>query len=187
MARVTADDSAAAAAPLRMFGAARQAGGVPNIPRARAAELDAVDRAIVRVLLADARTPNNALAEQVGVAPSTCLARVRALRERGVIAGYHAELDLPAVGLPLQAMISVRLRAHTREQNSSFRAAAPGLPGVLAVFHMAGSDDYLLHVAVAGPEQLRCFVVDHLTTHPAVAQTRTNLVFERIPGAGSPI
>ncbi|WP_033257575.1 MULTISPECIES: Lrp/AsnC family transcriptional regulator [Kitasatospora] len=156
---------------------------MPNIPRPRAAELDAVDRAIVRVLLADARIPNNALAQQVGVAPSTCLARVRGLRERGVIAGYHAELDLPAVGLPLQAMISVRLRAHTRQQNGSFRAVAPGLPGVLAVFHMAGSDDYLLHVAVADPDALRCFVVEHLTTHPAVAQTRTNLVFERIPGA----
>lgn len=170
-----------------MFGAGRHAGGVPNIPRGRAAGLDAVDRAIVRELLADARTPNNALAERVGVAPSTCLARVRALRERGVIAGYHAEVDLPSVGLALQAMISVRLRAHTREQNGSFRAAAPHLPGVLAVFHMAGSDDYLLHVAVADPEALRCFVVDHLTAHPAVAQTRTNLVFERVPGGGPEI
>ncbi|MFJ1751716.1 Lrp/AsnC family transcriptional regulator [Kitasatospora sp. NPDC088134] len=156
---------------------------MPNFPRPRAAELDEVDRAIVRALRADARTANNALAELVGVAPSTCLARVRALRGRGVISGYHAEVDLPAVGLPLQAMISVRLRAHTREQNGSFRAAAPDLPGVLAVFHMAGSDDYLLHVAVADPEALRCFVVDHLTTHPAVAQTRTNLVFERIAGS----
>ncbi|MEV4556854.1 Lrp/AsnC family transcriptional regulator [Kitasatospora sp. NPDC049285] len=154
---------------------------MPNIPRARTA-LDETDRAIVRALVANARMPNSALAEQLGIAPSTCLARVRALRERGVINGYHAEVDLAAAGLPLQAMISVRLRSHTREQNGSFRAAAPQLPGVLAVFHMAGSEDYLLHVAVADPEALRCFVVEHLTTHPAVAQTRTNLVFERIAG-----
>ncbi|WP_232734094.1 Lrp/AsnC family transcriptional regulator [Kitasatospora sp. CB02891] len=159
---------------------------MPNIPRARAA-LDETDRAIVRALLENARMANNALAELVGIAPSTCLTRVRALRERGVIRGYHAEVDLPAVGLSLQAMISVRLRAHTQEQNGSFRAAAPDLPGVLAVFHMAGSEDYLLHVAVADPEALRRFVVEHLTTHPAVAQTRTNLVFERIPGATPPI
>ncbi|KDN82082.1 AsnC family transcriptional regulator [Kitasatospora cheerisanensis KCTC 2395] len=145
--------------------------------------LDETDRAIVRALLENARTANSALAELVGIAPSTCLARVRALRERGVIHGYHAEVDLPAVGLPLQAMISVRLRAHTREQNEGFRTTAPNLPGVLEVFHIAGADDYLLHVAVADPEALRSFVVDHLTTHPAVAQARTNLVFERIPGA----
>ncbi|MDY0811676.1 Lrp/AsnC family transcriptional regulator [Kitasatospora purpeofusca] len=155
---------------------------MPNFPQAHRAPVDDVDRAILRVLAENARTPNNALAEAVGIAPSTCLARVRALRERGIIRAFRTEIDPAAIGLPLQAMISVRLRAHTREQNESFRGSAPELPGVLAVFHMAGSDDYLLHVGVAGPEELRDFVVDHLTTHPAVAQTRTNLIFEQIPG-----
>ncbi|MCX4754187.1 Lrp/AsnC family transcriptional regulator [Kitasatospora purpeofusca] len=155
---------------------------MPNFPQAHRAPVDDIDRAILRVLAENARTPNNALAEAVGIAPSTCLARVRTLRERGIIRAFRTEIDPAAIGLPLQAMISVRLRAHTREQNESFRSTAPDLPGVLAVFHMAGSDDYLLHVGVAGPEELRDFVVDHLTTHPAVAQTRTNLIFEQIPG-----
>ncbi|CAN3982057.1 Lrp/AsnC family transcriptional regulator [Streptomyces sp. XY431] len=155
---------------------------MPNFPQAHRASVDDIDRAILRVLAENARTPNNALAEAVGIAPSTCLARVRTLRERGIIRAFRTEIDPAAIGLPLQAMISVRLRAHTREQNESFRSTAPDLPGVLAVFHMAGSDDYLLHVGVAGPEELRDFVVDHLTTHPAVAQTRTNLIFEQIPG-----
>ncbi|MFJ4092242.1 Lrp/AsnC family transcriptional regulator [Kitasatospora sp. NPDC089913] len=155
---------------------------MPNFPQAHRAPVDDIDRAILRVLAENARTPNNALAEAVGIAPSTCLARVRALRERGIVRAFRTEIDPAAIGLPLQAMISVRLRAHTREQNESFRGTAPDLPGVLAVFHMAGSDDYLLHVGVAGPEELRDFVVDHLTTHPAVAQTRTNLIFEQIPG-----
>lgn len=157
-------------------------GDVPNNPQARRGPIDDVDRAIIRALTENARVPNNALAEAVGIAPSTCLARVRALQERGIIRGFRAEVDPAAIGLPLQAMISVRLRAHTREQNESFRSTAPDLPGVLAVFHMAGSDDYLLHVGVAGPEALRDFVVDNLTTHPAVAQTRTNLIFEQLVG-----
>ncbi|WP_406091352.1 Lrp/AsnC family transcriptional regulator [Kitasatospora purpeofusca] len=155
---------------------------MPNFPQAHRAPVDDIDRAILRVLAENARTPNNALAEAVGIAPSTCLARVRTLRERGIVRAFRTEIDPAAIGLPLQAMISVRLRAHTREQNESFRSTAPDLPGVLAVFHMAGSDDYLLHVGVAGPEELRDFVVDHLTTHSAVAQTRTNLIFEQIPG-----
>jgi DNA-binding Lrp family transcriptional regulator len=157
-------------------------GGVPNNPQARGVSIDEVDRAIIRALAENARMPNNALAEAVGIAPSTCLGRVRALQERGVLRGFRAEVDPAAIGLPLQAMISVRLRAHTREQVASFRSTAPDLPGVLAMFHMAGSDDYLLHVGVAGPEALRDFVVDNLTAHPAVAQTRTNLIFEQIPG-----
>ncbi|MFI5529164.1 Lrp/AsnC family transcriptional regulator [Kitasatospora sp. NPDC051853] len=155
---------------------------MPNYRQPARGPVDELDQAILRVLVENARTPNNALAEAVGIAPSTCLARVRSLRERGIIKGFRTEVDPAAIGLPLQAMISVRLRAHTREQNESFRNTAPDLPGVLAVFHMAGSDDYLLHVGVAGPEGLRDFVVDHLTTHPAVAQTRTNLIFEQIPG-----
>ena len=157
-------------------------GGQPNSLRPDASDLDEIDRHIVRELARDARMPNNALAERIGIAPSTCLGRVRSLRERGVIRGFRAEIAPAAIGLPLQAMISVRLRAHTREQNESFRATAPDMPGVVAVFHMAGSDDYLLHVALAHPDALRDFVVDHLTTHPAVAQTRTNLIFEQIAG-----
>src|SRR5438045_3270909 len=76
--------------------------------------LDDVDRRILRELVADARIPNNALAERVGIAPSTCLGRVRALREGGVIRGYHADVDPAALGRPIQAMISVRLQSHAR-------------------------------------------------------------------------
>ena len=53
--------------------------------------LDDVDTAILRELVRDARIPNNALAEKVGIAPSTALARMRALRESGVIKGFHAD------------------------------------------------------------------------------------------------
>src|SRR6476619_1384989 len=78
--------------------------------------LDATDRELIRLLAADARTPNNALAAQLGVAPSTCLGRMRALREAGVIRGYHADIDPDAIGVPLQAMIAVRLRARSEER-----------------------------------------------------------------------
>jgi len=80
-------------------------------------QLDAVDQAILEILSGDARITNNALAERVGVAPSTCLARVKALRESGVLRGFHAEIDLGALGRPLQAMISIRRRS-TRASRS---------------------------------------------------------------------
>ena len=66
--------------------------------------LDDVDRDILGALAEDGRIPNNALAERVGVAPSTCLSRMRALRSSGVIRGIHADIDPAAVGRPLQAM-----------------------------------------------------------------------------------
>jgi DNA-binding Lrp family transcriptional regulator len=146
--------------------------------------LDEVDRAIVEALAADARISNAALAEQVGIAPSTCLARVSRLRERDVLRGFHAEVDLAALGRPLQAVVAVRLAAHDREQIEHFSASLNELAGVLMVFHVTGPVDYLVWVAATDTQDLRRFVVDHLTTHPAVAHAETSLVYEHTRGPG---
>lgn len=76
--------------------------------------LDAIDRKLVALLRADARTPNSRLAEQAGIAPSTCVTRVRGLVERGVITGFTATIDADAVGVGLQALISIAIRAGAR-------------------------------------------------------------------------
>lgn len=149
--------------------------------------LDGTDEAIVRALLADARTPNNRLAEAVGVAPSTALVRTRALVERGVLRGFAADVDLAAVGRPVEALVSVRLRAHERRQIEAFTRRVPTLPEVVQTFHIAGEDDYVLHVAVASAAALRDWVLDHLTTDPAVAHTVTSLVFEHRRGCAGPL
>jgi DNA-binding Lrp family transcriptional regulator len=147
-------------------------------------QLDRVDLAILEMLSGDARMPNNQLAERIGVAPSTCLARVRALRDSGVLRGFHAEVDLAALGRPLQAMVAVRLAVHAREQIEDFTAHVRTLPGVLSVFHMTGQTDYLVWVAAADARDLREFVLDHLTTHPATAHAETSLIYEHRRGPG---
>lgn len=143
-------------------------------------ELDAVDRAILQALARDARIANNALAELAGVAASTCLARVRGLRERGIIRGFHADIDPAAVGRPIQAMIAVRMQSHARSHIAEFAASVSELPEVLNVFFLAGADDFLVHVAARGTENLRNFVVVNLSGNPDVALTETNLIFEHI-------
>ena len=95
-------------------------------PASGAGDLDEIDRHLVRELARDARQANNALAERVGIAPSTCLGRVRALRERGVIRGYHADVDQAALGRPLQAMIAVRLQSHARGAHPRVRGRGGG-------------------------------------------------------------
>ncbi|WP_163505732.1 Lrp/AsnC family transcriptional regulator [Fodinicola acaciae] len=148
--------------------------------------LDPVDRLILAKLGEDARIPNNALAEAVGIAPSTCHARLRSLRARGVIRGFHADLDFNAVGLPVQAMISVRLHAHTRGQMDAFLSKMPELPGVIAVYFMSGADDYVIHVAMPSAQALRDFVLDHLSSEPAVQHTNTSLIFDYRRGKAIP-
>jgi len=155
-------------------------GGVPNDLR-----LDEIDRELLRALAEDARMPNNKLAERAGVAPSTALQRVRALRAAGVLRGFHADIDLAALGRPLQALVAIRLSSHSREQIDSFTGTVRRLPGVLSVFHLAGATDYLVWLAAPDAQGLREFVVDHLATHPAVAHAETSLIYEHHRGPGA--
>lgn len=154
----------------------RRRSGPPS-PNDVRTPLDGVDRALLRLLEQDARTPNNALAEQVGIAPSTCLGRIRALRERGVIRGYHADVDPAATGHPLQSMISVRLQSDARSSLAAFVERVGRRPEVREVYFLAGEDDYLLHVATADSGTLRDLVTS-LNEDPDVAGTRTSLIFE---------
>ncbi|WP_445148229.1 Lrp/AsnC family transcriptional regulator [Baekduia sp. Peel2402] len=146
--------------------------------------LDETDRAILEVLSTDARISNARLAERVGVAPSTALQRVRQLREGGILRGFHAEIDLAALGRPLQAMVAVRLTVHNREQIETFTTNVRQLPGVLTVFHLAGATDYLVWLAAADAQDLREFVVEHLASDPAVAHAETSLIYEHRRGPG---
>jgi len=155
-------------------------------PRPRAVELDHIDRELVRLLSEDARTPNNALAQQVGVAPSTCLMRVRRLQETGVILGFHAVVSPEALGLQLQAIVSVRLHSQARGAIGEVGARLAALPGVLNVFFLAGHNDFQIHVAARSAEELRELVVTHLSGSRDIASTETNLIFEHI-GTGSPL
>jgi DNA-binding Lrp family transcriptional regulator len=146
--------------------------------------LDGTDLAILAALVGDGRMTNAALAARVGVAESTCAYRVRTLRESGVIAGIAARLNLGALGHPIQAVIKVRLGSHDREHVRDLYDHLVAVPGVLTVLHVAGEDDFHLHVAVASPEDLRDMVLEHITVHPIVRQTQTQLVFEVREGRG---
>ncbi|MDX1883203.1 Lrp/AsnC family transcriptional regulator [Mycolicibacterium sp. 120270] len=149
----------------------------------RPPEIDDVDRRILMLLHRDARMSNSALADAVGIAPSTCHGRVRRLHELGVIRGFYADIDPAAVGLPLQAMISVSLQANARAKIRNFIAQIRSKPQVMDVYFLAGADDFILHVAARDTEDLRSFVVENLNADADVAGTQTSLIFEHLRGA----
>lgn len=149
----------------------------------RTVELDDVDRRLLAILHADARMSNSALAAAVGIAPSTCHGRVRRLQELGVIRGFHADIDPAAIGLPLQAMVSVRLQSAARGRIRNFLQQIRRKPQVIDVYFLAGADDFILHVAARDTDDLRSFVVDNLNADADVAATQTSLIFEHLRGA----
>ncbi|HEU5222318.1 MAG TPA: Lrp/AsnC family transcriptional regulator [Candidatus Lumbricidophila sp.] len=140
--------------------------------------LDDIDREIIARLHANARVANSDLARAVGVSPSTCLARVRSLRERGVILRYTAEINPEALGYNLQALISVRIRPGARHMMEQISDELRREPEVAQLFFLGGSEDFLIHVRVRNSDHVRQFVLKNLSANPAVALTETNLVFE---------
>ncbi|GIH80467.1 Lrp/AsnC family transcriptional regulator [Planobispora longispora] len=144
------------------------------------AAVDELDAEIIRLLQTDARQSNRELARTLGVAPSTCLERVRALTRRGVIRGYHADIDHAALNRSVQAMVSVQVRPLSRTVIETFKDSVSRLPQVLSVFVLAGGDDFLLHVAVQDLDHLHGFLLDELSQRREISGFRTSVIFQRV-------
>jgi DNA-binding Lrp family transcriptional regulator len=140
--------------------------------------VDDVDSAILRELQRDARQTNRDLARAVGIAPSTCLERVRLLRDRGVLTGYHAEVSLPALNRHVQAFLHVQVRPMSRDVIEGFKSYVSGLPEVLSVFVVAGGDDFLVHVAVPGVDALHSFLMDKFTGRREIVGFRSSVIYQ---------
>ena len=143
-------------------------------------QLDELDTAILRELQVDARRTNRDIAAAVGVAATTALDRTRSLRQRGIIRGAMLDIDLAAIGRPVQALIAVRISPPKRAVIEAFRDWAARLPETIGVFVVTGYEDFLLHVAAADNHALYAFVIDRLTQRPEVADVRTSVVYEHI-------
>ncbi len=147
--------------------------------------LDRIDHALLAALAKNARASNKELAALVGLAPSSCLERVRRLVREGVVRGFFADIDPGALGYGLEAMMAIRLRQHTREQFEAFRQHALSLPEVVAVYHMAGENDFLLHVLARDAQHLRDLAIDRFISRDEVGHIETWLMFEHLRGRGS--
>jgi len=101
--------------------------------------------------------------------------------DSGTIRGFHADVDPAALGVALQAIIAVRLKHHMRKMVDSFNDHMISLPEVRGVFHITGSDDYLVHVAVRDSNHLRDLALDAFTTRSEVDHIQTRLIFEYTP------
>lgn len=140
--------------------------------------LDRIDRAILAELQNDIRLTNKELAARIGLAPSSCLQRVRWLRETGTLRGARAEVDPLALGIRLQALVAVQLRHQARSEVDAFRKHALALRETVSVFHVAGAVDFLVHVAVRDTDHLRDLALDGFTARVEVARIETSLIFD---------
>lgn len=145
--------------------------------------LSEADRRILRALQAEGRMPNVELAERVGMAPSPCLRRVRALEEDGFITGYGARIDRRAVGFGVLAFVQVNLHHHTDETIERFREAVDRLEEVTECHALTGDHDYLLRVVARDLDDLGETVLRRLLRLPGVKDVRSSIVLDVVKDA----
>ena len=136
------------------------------------------DRAIVRALQENARQTNRSLARAADLAPSSTLSRVRELERRDVIRGYHADVDLAALGRNLQALVFARLQPKSDEVIQAFIDHVWALPETVGLQIITGVEDVVIHLAVADPEELQRVILKEISSFPGVYDERTSLLFE---------
>ena len=144
------------------------------------AKLDAIDRAILRVLQTEGKLSNVDLAARVHLSPSACLRRVKALEDGGVIAQYVALVNPKAVGQAGTSFTIVNLEKLTQKAMASFEQAVRDVPEVLDCFYVAGANDYLIRFAYRDAEDLERFHSEVLMHLPGVARSNSMLVLRTV-------
>jgi Lrp/AsnC family leucine-responsive transcriptional regulator len=142
--------------------------------------LDRTDYRILHHIQNNARISNVELAESVGLSPSPCLRRVKALEESGVIKRYAGIVDAGAVGLPISIFINVSLERQERSQLEDFEGRIRSYPQVMECYLMTGSSDYLVRIVVPDLQAYERFLADKLTRIPGVANIQSSFALKQV-------
>jgi Lrp/AsnC family leucine-responsive transcriptional regulator len=144
-------------------------------------ELDRYDRRILEELQRDGRISNQELAERIGLSPSPCLRRVRALEESGLITGYRALLDANRLGLSLMALIHISMDRHTPERFANFEEKIAAQPEVMECLLVTGQDaDYQLKVVVRDMDAFQALLLEKITRIEGVSGVHSSFVLRRV-------
>lgn len=144
-------------------------------------ELDRYDYQILKLLQQDGRMSNQELADQIGLSPSPCLRRVRALEASGLIKAYHAVLDAKQLGYSLMALISIALDKHTGERFATFDEQIAAIPEVLECLLITGQTaDYQLKVIVKDLDHYQDLLLNRINRIGGVTSVHTSFVLRRV-------
>jgi len=145
------------------------------------ARLDRIDQRILELLQQDGSLSNLELADKVGLSPSPCSRRVKALEESGMIQGYRAHLDARRLGLDLLALISISMDRHTPERFDNFESQVAACPEVLECYLITGqSADYVLKVIVRDMNAYQQFLLGTLTHIEGVSGVHSSFVMRKV-------
>ncbi len=143
-------------------------------------KIDSADAKILNELQVNSRITNRELAQRVGISPSPTLERVKKLEREGVIEKYVTLVNPKSVGYGTFTLVQVTLARHGKASLLSFIESIKAMQAVLECYHVTGSADFVLKVAVRDIEAYESFVVHQLTEIPGVRQLHTMVILSTI-------
>jgi len=141
---------------------------------------DKKDLRILEILQEQARISNSDLAQHVGLSPSPCWRRVRALEDAGVIQQYVALVSAKSVGLPINVFATVTLDKQIESALGAFETSVTKRPEVMECYLMTGEFDYLLRVVVPDLEAYEHFLLEHLTRIKGIASIKSSFSLKQV-------
>ncbi|MEX2172126.1 MAG: Lrp/AsnC family transcriptional regulator [Pirellulales bacterium] len=139
-----------------------------------------VDVQILTRLQQNARLSNLALANAVGLSPSACLRRVRALEEQGYVRKFVTLLDPVRLGLGASIFIQVSLEKKDEPTLRGFEQAIAARSEVVECYLMTGDSDYLLRVVVPDVHAFERFLMEHLTKIRGIASIKSSFALKQV-------
>ena len=143
-------------------------------------KFDRLDRRILDELQQDGRIANADLAEKVGLSPSACLRRVRALEEAGIIDKYVALLNQRKLGRQMDVFVEISLTGQSNEVLEAFERAVARSSEIMECVLMAGDADYLLRVTARDPTDFERIHREHLARLPGVLRMKSSFAIRTI-------
>ncbi|MFE8071422.1 Lrp/AsnC family transcriptional regulator [Marinobacteraceae bacterium S3BR75-40.1] len=148
---------------------------------AKLAKIDRIDRAILDALQKDGSLTNQQLAERVGLSPSPCSRRVRALEDAGVILRRVTLLERKALGLSLTVIIQIGMDRHTPERFEQFEQQMATFPEVQELYLITGQEaDYMVKAVVPDMDEYQAFLLNKVTRIPGVSGVHSSFVLRRV-------
>ena len=143
--------------------------------------LDRYDRQILELLQENSALSNQELADRIGLSPSPCLRRVRALEESGVITGYRALVDARKLGLTLTALVHISMDRHTPDRFANLEKQVGRLPEVLECLLITGQQaDYQLKVIVRDMDAYQSLLLNKITRIEGVTGVHSSFVLRSV-------
>ena len=143
--------------------------------------IDSFDRQILKLLQQDGRISNQDLADRIGLSPSPCLRRVRALEDAGVIKGYRALVDAKVLGYTLMALIYISMDKHTPDRFEHFEKEISQFSEVLECLLITGQDaDYQIKVIVRDMDAFQELLLNRITGIRGVTGVHSSFVLRRV-------